>query len=960
MLAKVAGMKGLAFAAPLVLVLAVPLAAQTPPETEQVRAAPAPWASEESDLAPEDGYVFGMLENGMRYVIRANATPQGTALVRMEIAAGRLDEGDDERGAAHYVEHMVFNGSTNVAEGEMVKLLERLGLQFGADTNAETSFDYTQYKLDLPNTSPELLDTALFLMRETASEVAFDPEAVERERGILLAEQRDRTSYAFLNTVDLVEFAAPDSLVFKRFPGADREDLQSLDAATLKSFWQRNYVPAKTTLVVVGDFDPLEVEARIKARFSDWKPAASSPQPAAGPIDPSRAGLTDIFLDPALSEQISISRTGPWQEEPDTLARREREILQAIGYRILSRRFQRAAQAENPPFRGAGFGTGDVLKAWRETTLSISAIDGRWEEGMAAATAIYRQFLAYGVSEAEIAEQVAQMRTTLENAVGSRETRSHAAFVGRAIGLRRNGTVPTSPQSNLAIFEATADRATPEAVLAAFAADALPLDNPMIRFSGRTEPVGGAEALRAAWDKASAAQVSAPELAIAAQWAYTDFGPAGTVVSDTVSAALGIRQVVFANGIMLNLKRTELAKDRISVSMGIDGGSYLDTREEPLKTDLTGLYAAGGLGKHSLDELQTILAGRSANFSLEDSADRFVSGTTTTPRDLELQLQLMTAYLTDPGYRPEPVTRFRNGLDDFYARLTATPGSALNLASGELLSDGDPRFMTPEPAAYRALDFDQLRGAISDRLQNGALELALVGDFDEDEALALVARTLGALPPRERAFRTYLAGRQRSFTARRGEQLVYHDGEANQALVQYVWPTRDFTDPQATVELNLLRAVVALDMNESLREELGQSYSPNVANSQSRIYDGYGTFSVAATVDTGAVEAMRAAIAQRIARLRSKPVGEDILRRARQPIYEAIDNALKTNGGWMAYVARAQSEPDRIERFLAARARYEALTPERLREVAAEYLTADGAVEFIVLPRAMEPAAPPQ
>lgn len=954
-LANVRGMKGLAFAASLALVLAVPLAAQSLPQPEQVRAPQPAWAFEASDLEPEDGYIFGVLANGMRYIIRANGTPAGTALVRMEIDAGRLDEGDSERGAAHFVEHMAFSGSTNVPEGEMVKLLERLGLKFGADTNAETSFGYTQYKLDLPNTSPELLDTALFLMRETASELQFDPQAVERERGILLAEQRDRTNFAFLNIYDLVEFAAPGSRLAARFPGAGREDLELVDAATLRNFWSRNYVPSKATLVIVGDFDAAEVEARVRERFASWQPLGSVPQPSAGPVDPGRAGLTDIHLDPSLSEQLTISRSTPWHAVPDSMAEREAQIIKAIGYGILSRRFQRAAQSAEPPFRSAAFGTSEVLEAWRETSLTIGAIEGRWADGLAAATALYRQFLAYGVDEREIAEQMAGLRTGFENAVASRSTRSHGSFASRALALTRDGKVPTSPESSLALLETMVPGITPEAVLAAIRTDVIPLDNPLIRFSGRSAPMGGEEALRSAWDMANSAPVSAPDQTGPAIWNYVDFGPAGQVVSDTTSPVLDIRQLVFANGVRLNLKPTGLAQDRISLSLGIDGGSYLDTREEPLRTDLTGLFAAGGLGRLSQDELQSVLAGRSVNFSLSDGPDRFAFATTTTRRDLELQLQLVAAYLTDPGYRPEPLTRFRNGIDDYYARLTSTPAAALAAESGSFLSDDDPRFGVPDRLAYKALDFDGLRDAIGDRLRNGAIELALVGDFEQEEAIALVSRTLGALPAREAEFGRYPASRQRSFTARRGEHIVFHDGEPDQALLSLVWPTRDYSDAMSVVEFNLLEAIVMLEVTEALREELGKAYAPGVSSSQSANFDGYGTFTISAAIERGEVAATRGVLTQLIARLRSNPVSADTLERARRPILQGLDNALKTNGGWMAQVARAQSEPQRIERFLKARERYESVTAERLRDLAAQYLTADGAVEFIVLPRPVTP-----
>lgn len=955
--------------APLALVLAVSLTAQASAEpapstssqesaadTQSDRGQPA-WVFEASDLPAEDGYVFGALPNGMRYVIRSNATPKGTALVRMEIGAGRLDEADTERGLAHFVEHMAFNGSTNVPEGEMVKLLERLGLAFGADTNAETNFAYTQYKLDLPNTSPALLDTALMLMRETASNLTIDSAAVDRERGVLMAERRDGTDFRRLETLDQVDFFYPGSRFAARFPAPGREDVPTADAATLRGFYDRNYVPAKTTLVVVGDFDAAEVEKAIVARFGDWQAREASPQPSAGPFDPSLRGQTDIYIDPALSEQLAISRLGPWIERPDTRANRKEGLIRAIGYGILSRRFARATRQENPPFRSAGFGTGDVLEAGRQSTLSIAAIEGRWREGLTAATSIYRQFLEFGVSDAEIAEQVAQLRTALENNLAVKPTRSHGTFAARAIALVRDERIPTSPETDMALFEELAPALTPDAVMAAVRADVIPLEDPLIRFSGRTPPTGGAEALRAAWSEASAQQLAAPEAEATEAWSYTEFGPAGAVVSDTVATPLDIRQVVFANGVRLNLKKTDLQKDRVAMSVAIDGGSFLESRETPLAVDLAALIGGGGLGRYSQDQMQSVLAGRSVGFSLGTAPDSFTVGATTTPRDLELQLQLVAAYLTDPGYRPEVIARYRNGLDDFFASLNATPSSALGSRAESILSEGDPRFTIQPVEAYRALDFAGLREAIGDRLANGAIEVALVGDFDEDAAIALVGATLGALPQREADFREYAESRERRFTDRRGRIELRHGGDAAQALISYVWPTRDYSDAQATVELNLLRAVAALEITDALRERLGKAYSPYVGSDQSRHYTDYGTFEIRAGVETGEVEATRAAIEETMARLRSEPVSADTLQRARQPIFEGLDNALKTNAGWMAYVALARKEPDRIERFLAAKARYEALTPERIRQVAAEYLKPGGAVEFVVLPAPAKQAA---
>jgi zinc protease len=156
-----------------------------------------PWNAETSNLEPDASIIYGTLTNGLRYAIRPNQRPQNQVVVRMAVDFGSAAEAEDEQGLAHFIEHMAFNGTTNVPEGEMVKTLERLGLSFGADTNASTGYTQTQYKLDLPKAEPALIERALFLMRETASEVLFNDGAVNRERGIVIAEKRERENFGF-------------------------------------------------------------------------------------------------------------------------------------------------------------------------------------------------------------------------------------------------------------------------------------------------------------------------------------------------------------------------------------------------------------------------------------------------------------------------------------------------------------------------------------------------------------------------------------------------------------------------------------------------------------------------------------------------------------------------------------------------------------------------------------------
>lgn len=920
--------------------------------TSSAEAAKPRWAFEESDLPVDPAFRFGVLPNGLRYIIRHNATPAGTGEVRLAIKSGSLAENDNELGYAHFIEHMAFNGSTHVPGNEMYKLLEREGLAFGADTNASTNYDITLYKLDLPRNDPALLGTALMLMRETASEVAFEQSAIDHEKGVILSEKRVRDTYALRNLVDRLDFQYPDARFVKRLPIGTAETIEAATSEKLRALYSRIYTPENSALIMVGDFDPDLVEREIKARFSDWAPAAPAPEEVdAGPVGSALAGQTDIFIDPALPENLSATRNGPWIDEPDSVETRFRNLLRQIGYGIVNRRFDRLANGENPPFRDAYFGTSDVFEAGRTTSLVVASPDGEWRKGLLATVEEYRRALAFGFTEAELAEQIANLRTGLENTVATAETRYNSTFTEAALALLQDDSVPTTPQSALARFEAALPRITPEAVLAALKEDALPLDNPMLRFQGRVAPEGGAEALRAAWNEAAAAPVEARMDKDAGSFAYSDFGTPGTVVSDRVDPRMGIRELRFANGLRLNLKRTDLKKDRVSFELNIDGGDMLNTRDNPLATGMVSSLPLGGLGRHSFDDLQSILAGKSVALGINSDGETFQMQGTTTTRDLELQLQLLAAGISDPGYRPQGEERYRRSVRDFFAGRDATPASALSNALGGIVSDGDPRFTIRSEADYMALDYARLKADIGDRLSSGALEAALVGDFDEDQAIAMVARTLGALPAREDGFRPYEQNRLRSFTADRSERIVWHDGAADQAMIRFTWPTRDDSDPRESAALGLLDAVVQIELTEELREKLGSTYSPSVSAGQSRFYTGYGTFDIAASIAPADLETVRQAIVTTITALRDTPVDDDTLLRARRPLLEKIDNALKSNNGWMGLVDRAQSEPERIDRFLASKGVLEGLTAEDLRALAVKYLDPAAVLEVVALPK---------
>jgi len=228
------------------------------------------WPHDVSSLKPDEKNIYGKLDNGLRYIIRQNSKPEKEAVLHFYIRAGRRNESDDKAGVAHFLEHMAFNGSQNVPEGEMVKSLQRLGLKFGADTNASVGFMNTQYKLQLPDVTDELIDYGLFLMRETADKLLIEPDAVKREYGVIKAELALKNFAAYHERYKKIKTYYPNALSSKKNRYVSPQEVESVTVADLKKFYQQHYRPERAMLVIVGDFDPAKIEAKIESVFSDW------------------------------------------------------------------------------------------------------------------------------------------------------------------------------------------------------------------------------------------------------------------------------------------------------------------------------------------------------------------------------------------------------------------------------------------------------------------------------------------------------------------------------------------------------------------------------------------------------------------------------------------------------------------------------------------------------------------
>ncbi|MAC38784.1 MAG: peptidase M16, partial [Oceanicaulis sp.] len=341
--------------------------AETPQEQEYT------WVHEVSDLPADPDVRYGQLDNGLRYAIRQNDTPPNVASVRLVFNAGSLAEAEDQRGLAHFIEHMAFNGSAEVPEGEMVPLLERHGLQFGPDTNAFTGYETVGYQLDIPEVDEETLDTALFLMRQTASELLMDSEAIDRERGVILSEERFRNTPIRRWNTALWRFRLPDSLVPDRDAIGTVDVIETAQRERFVDYYENFYVPQRGMLVVVGDVDPDAIEAKIRDEFADWQ-SIEDPRgdPDTGSVTEGRPLSVGYFHDPEIYTIFTVDAVRPHEDELDTTQARFENNLANLGDAILSRRFATLTSSGTSPLIQASANHGsDFEIADRATVLAI-------------------------------------------------------------------------------------------------------------------------------------------------------------------------------------------------------------------------------------------------------------------------------------------------------------------------------------------------------------------------------------------------------------------------------------------------------------------------------------------------------------------------------------------------------------------------------------------------------------
>lgn len=917
------------------------------------------WPHDTADIAPDPAAVFGRLDNGMRYVLLPNDTPKDRVSLRLLIDAGSLNEKEDQRGLAHFLEHMAFKGSQNMPAGDLVQYLERLGMAFGADTNARTSFESTVYQLELPSNDAQILDKSVFVLREKVDRLLLPAAELERERGVVLSEKRLRDTPQYRSFDANFGFLFPASRIAQRMPIGLSDVISNAPRERLLDFYRTWYTPSRTTVVAVGHFEPKEMAALIRKHFDSFTAASTdASDPDLGKL-PARKLETKLHYEAEGRTNVMLQAVQPADDGPDTHARRVHELNVHIAHAIITRRLATLALVPNAPFVGGYAQSDDFANFARISSISVNTPAEQWREGLSVAEQSIRQAIAFGFTADELDEQVRKLVTEFEQSVRGAATRESHDLADEIVHSLTDRRVFTHPQSDLDELKRILAGVTPNSVHEALRSvwrDA----GPLVYVSGPVK-LDDAQAAIADAYRASLAQAVVPPAQNAVQkFAYAQFSGKPVVTDRRVTDVLGITQLKFANNVRVNLKPTKFEANSILVAIRFGGGRLeLPPTQPGMEQFAESAFIAGGLEKHSFDELSRITAGRNVSLGFDVDDDAFVMGGRTTPDDLQLQLQLFAAYMTAPGYRPEALAKFRQGLPQLYQTLDRTPAGVIQKDVVRFLRAGDPRFGYPEQSVLAQRTLDELRTVLKEPLAKGYLELSLVGDFDLDQAIAAVSATFGSLPAREEAKPPYKEARSVHFPDARGLTAFPYESSDAKALAAAYWPTVDFSKVSEARRLYVLAKVLGNRVLERARNVEGLTYTAQGDHAPSQVFPGYGI--LYAAVDAAPDKARKLAdeIVAIAGELHDKGVTQDELERARNPVLSELKRMLESNSYLLsAIVSGSQERPEKLARAATSVREISSLTVEDVNGVARTYLDPKRGVPVIIVPKQAMTAQP--
>ena len=856
----------------------------------------------------------GKLENGMTYYIRHNEKPKGQADFYILHDVGAIQEEDSQQGLAHFLEHMAFNGTKNLPGKQLTEYLETVGVKFGANLNAGTSWDQTIYNIsDVPTSREGIIDSALLILHDWSHFIALEPKEIDSERGVIMEELRTRDGASWRSTMKLLQALGKGTKYEHRNLIGYLDGLKSFQHKELEDFYARWYRPDYQAVVVVGDSDVDAVESKIKTLMADIPaPAAGAPQKETIVVPDNEEPIVSIFTDPEMQGtkvQLFIKRPALPEQLGNTVLAEATSVIEAYMTTMENARLQEISMQPDAPFLGAGMGTGDVIgiiPTLNATVFVAMTEDGKLARGFETLCTEMEKVRRYGFTQGEFERAQENLMRQAERTYTNRNDRRNNEFVKSYLSNYSKNTPIPDAETEWKLDSMLIKALNVEAVNA-FAAQTITPGNQVIIVNapekeGLTTPT--AEELLAIRDKVAAGEVAAYEDNVVKEPLIPE-GTAlkGSPVKKTAEdKQLGTTEWTLANGAKIVVKHTDFKADEVRMGAVAEGGlSVLSDEEFYMGEMMPAINSMSGVGKFPATELKKQLSGKTA--SVQPSVENYASAMNgvCSPKDIETMLQLLYLNFTQPRFDRNDydnlIKMVRSQLDN----AKSNPDYLMQEKVIDVIYGHNPRRRMISNEIVDKFDFEQLP-AIYAKLYPGAngFVFTFVGNIAPETLKPLVEKYIGSIPAARKPL-NYVDDKAAPVKGEVTEEFSAPMQQPKVSVVYYFSGKMPYT-LKDKMALTFLTQALNSRYLISIREEKGGTYGVRVKGSTE--YVPHQTYDMTISFDTN--EEMADELCEIVMKeireiAENGPKTEDI-EKNREFMLKSWKNSLEQNGSWMRYL----------------------------------------------------------
>jgi zinc protease len=918
------------------------------------QAAPAQPLAPEQMLPVDAAVTTGQLANGLRYYIRQNGRPASRAALRLAVNVGSIHEDNDQRGLAHFLEHMAFNGTQNFKPGELITFLESIGARFGPHVNAYTSFDETVYMLDVPTDRPGYVDRGLLALHDFAAGMSLLPEEIEKERGVVIEEWRGRLGAGSRLTDKQLPVLLAKSRYAERLPIGTPEVLKTFPRQRLLDFYRKWYRPDQMAVIVVGDVNAGEIQGLIEKRFGAIPRPAAAPETADRAVPAHGDTLFSVATDPeAQGWSVALAHKRPFEAER-TVGDYRRALIQQLATQMLNLRLREIARRPNAPFLAAEGGGSGLVRPVELYELGAAVPEGGIDAGLEALMVEARRMQQFGFTAEELQRARAALLASYERALKERNTSENGTYASEYV----RAFLESEPIPGIEFEHRIASTFIPTVTVAEVTSEARKLvhdDNRVVLVVApekKEAPVPTEAALRSTIAKAEKLPVEAYTDVLAGRALVEKPPTPGKVTAQRTIAEIGTTVVTLSNGVEVWLKPTDFKNDQVVISAYAKGGASLaseaDYTEASLATALVGIGGVGGLNPVDLSKL---LAGKIASASPTISTYTHGINGSASPRDLETALQLNYLAFTAPNLTREAFELMRRRVVSALENQAQNPGYVFN-ERVELVNTANHYSAKALTAAdVPQLDLETMARFYRDRFANAAdFTFFIVGAFNVAEITPLLEKWVATLPSTGKKASNFRDMGVRFPASTVADEVRKGREPRGQTVMSFFADTR--LDEYEMHRARAAASLLGIRLRDILREELGGTYGVSVSYDNSLPLPGYGSMVVQFGSDPGNIEKLTGEVLKEVERLKKDGPSADDVKRVQELERRDLETALKQNSFWVGSLQTVHMlgwDPLSITR---RQERIDKLTPDGLHEIFKKYFPAERRTVVTLKPEA--------